>query len=80
MKIKKTAIMTAMREEADHIIKNYGLTLSSELQNLFIYENENIVLALAGIGKVQAAIGATYLFQNYSFEKLINIGIAGSLM
>ncbi len=78
--MKKTAIITAMREEADHIITNYGLTLKAQLKNLFIYENENIVLALAGIGKVQAAIGATYLFQNYSFEKLVNIGIAGSLM
>ncbi|NVP17501.1 5'-methylthioadenosine/S-adenosylhomocysteine nucleosidase [Candidatus Gracilibacteria bacterium] len=73
-------IITAMQEEAEHIIKMYGLKNTKKLKNISIYENDNIVLALAGIGKVQASIGVTYLFLNYDISKLINIGIAGSLL
>ncbi|MDD2907186.1 MAG: 5'-methylthioadenosine/S-adenosylhomocysteine nucleosidase [Candidatus Gracilibacteria bacterium] len=73
-------IITAMQEEAEHIIKLFGLKNTKKLSNLIIYENEKIVLALAGIGKVQASIGTTYLFLNYDISKLINIGIAGSLL
>ncbi|MDP2090218.1 MAG: 5'-methylthioadenosine/S-adenosylhomocysteine nucleosidase [Candidatus Gracilibacteria bacterium] len=78
--MKKTAIVTAMREEAEHIIKLYGLINTNKLENIIIYENENIVLALAGIGKIQASIATTYLFINYDISRLINIGIAGSLL
>ena len=76
----KTAIITAMKEEADHIIKQYNLTETKKLHTLSVFENEDIVLALAGIGKVQAAIGTTYILENYIVDKLINVGIAGSLL
>lgn len=78
--MQKIAIITAMGEEADHIIALYELTQTKKLQNITIYENDGIVLALAGIGKVQASIAVTYLFLNYEISKLINIGIAGSLL
>lgn len=78
--MQKVAIITAMREEADHIISLYTLTQTKKLQNITIYENDGIVLALAGIGKVQASIAVTYLFLNYEISKLINIGIAWSLL
>lgn len=81
------AIITAMKEEAEHIINRYSLNLVKEFKNIKIYEwvnefspdKEKIVLALAWIGKIQAAIATTYLFENYDIFKLINIWIAGNL-
>lgn len=78
--MQKIAIITAMREEADHIISLYNLTQTKKLQNITIYENDGIVLALAGIGKVQASIAVTHLFLNYEISQLINIWIAWSLL
>lgn len=78
--MKKTAIVTAMREEAEHIIKLYWLINTNKLENIIIYENENIVLALAWIWKIQASIATTYLFINYDISRLINIWIAWSLL
>lgn len=69
-----------MNEEAGHIIKLYWLKNTKKLKNLTIYENDNIVLALAWIWKIQASIGSTYLFLNYEISKLINIGISWSLL
>ena len=76
----KIWIITAMREEADHIIKLYDLTPKTSLQNIHIFEREDIVLILAGIWKIQATIGTSYLCMNYKIDLLINIGIAWSLL
>lgn len=76
----KIGIITAMKEEADHIIKEYDLKESISLQNIHIYENNDIVLVLAWIWKIQASIGATYLCTHYKLKSLINIWIAGSLL
>lgn len=78
--MKKTAIITAMREEANHIIALYQLTESKNLQNITLYENEDIVLALTWIWKIQASIATTFLFLNYDFKKIINIWISWSLL
>lgn len=78
--LMKIAIITAMREEADHIIGTYDLKEVKRLGTLSIYENETIVLALAGIGKIQASLATAYILENYSVDKLINIGISGSLL
>lgn len=80
-------IVTAMKEEADIIINRFNLKETKKLINLVIFEwereneweKENIVLALTGIGKIGAAIGTSYIFENYQVDKLLNIGIAGSL-
>lgn len=81
------AIITAMKEEADIIINKFGLKETTKKWNLTIFEweyetsdgKDKIVLALAGIGKISAAMATTYLFENYDIFKLINIGIAGSV-
>ena len=86
------AIITAMREEADLIIKKFNLKkikydkIPSWIE---IYEwqrknydedsIEKIVLVLSGIWKIQASLATTYLLENYSIDKLINIWIAGNL-
>jgi hypothetical protein len=46
---KKFAIITAMKEEADYIIDSYNLKKIKELKHMKIYENNDIVLFLAGI-------------------------------
>lgn len=76
----KIAIITAMKEEADHIIKQYNLQEVKRFHTLSIYENETMVLALAGIGKIQAALGTAYVLENYQVSNMINIGITGSLL
>ena len=77
--MQQIGIITAMREEAEHIIERYHLKHVHTLSTLEIYESDDLVLALSGIGKVQASIAASYLCQNYDLESYINIGIAGNL-
>ncbi len=80
-------IITAMKEEADLIIKKFDLKEEKKLKNISIYEwyrdldweKEKIVLALSWIWKIQSSIATTYLFENYQIDKLVNIGIAWSL-
>lgn len=78
--MKKIWILTAMSEEAQYIIDHYGLQKTQSLATISFYENDKIVLALAGVGKVQASIATTLLLQNFHPQYLINIGIAGSLV
>jgi len=47
LNFKKIAIITAMQEEANHIIEMYDLKLIKTFININIYENNNIILALA---------------------------------
>ena len=81
------AIITAMKEEAEIIIKKFDLKETNKLKNIKIFEwkrvgddgEENIILVLAWIGKIQASIATTYLLENYSVDKIINIWIAGNI-
>lgn len=81
------AIITAMKEEAEIIIKKFDLKETNKLKNIKIFEGkrvgddgeENIILVLAWIGKIQASIATTYLLENYSVDKIINIWIAGNI-
>lgn len=82
------AIITAMPSEAEMIIEKYNLSLEKEQGNLKIYsgeihwdedQKERLVLFLCWVGKTHAAFAATYMMENYSPEKIINIGIVGNL-
>ncbi len=78
--MEKIWIITAMKEEAEHIIKLYWLENSKNLENISIYENQRIVLILSWIWKIQSSIATSFLFLNYKISKIINIGIAWSLL
>lgn len=91
MQITK-GIITAMKEEADLIIKKYNLIKSKENnipKNVEIFEwirknldedtDEKIVLLLTWIGKISATMWTTFLLENYNFEKIINVWIAWNL-
>jgi hypothetical protein len=45
----KIGIITAMKEEAEHIIKKYQLKETKKYRHITVYENGNIILVLAGI-------------------------------
>lgn len=76
----KVWIITAMKEEAEHIINKYNLKIVKNFENFKLYENENIVLILSWIWKIQASIWTTYLCLNYNLTKIINIWISWSLL
>ena len=77
--MKKTWILTAYDKEAQHIIDLLGLKFVKKLQHISFYENDNVVLAIAWIWKVQAAIGTTVLISEFWVKKIINVWIAGNL-
>jgi len=69
-------IITAMPEEAQHIIKKYNLEKYKSFQNIHFFKNEKITLVLSWIGKIQASCSTTLLLKENNFEKIINIWIA----
>ena len=77
--MKKTWILTAYDKEGQHIIDLLNLKFVKKLQHISFYENDNVVLAIAWIWKVQAAIGTTVLISEFWVKKIINVWIAGNL-
>lgn len=91
MQLKK-AIITAMKEEAELIIKKYNLVkvewdkIPSTME-IYEWERQNfdedctdkIILILAWIWKIAATMATIYLLENYDVNKVVNIWIAGNL-
>ena len=76
-------IIAAMKSEMETILNNMNnVTEERFVGNTFysgrINDNE-IVLCESGVGKVNAAIAATVLINNYEVNLVINTGIAGGL-
>ena len=69
-----------MSEEAQYIIDHYGLQKTQSLATISFYENDKIVLALAGVGKIQASIATTLLLQNFHPSILSILGLQGVLV
>jgi len=65
-------IVTALKIEAEPIIKHFGLK-----SNKGIYQNGYINLIITGSGKIKSAINTSLLLSKYPY-KTLNIGIAGS--
>ena len=70
------AIVVAFYKEIEPIIKHYKLKKRDAPFELF--ENEEIVVIISGIGKINSAIATTYILNNYDIDFIINFGIAGS--
>ncbi len=77
-------IITALQLEADLIIKSFSLKNTKTIWTLKIFEwirkwdeweEENIVLLVCWEWKTQSAFATTYLCENYSLEKIVNIWI-----
>lgn len=80
-------IITAMKEEADIIIKRFDLKEIKKKKNIVIFEwdrewelwDEKIILVLSWIWKTQATMAITHIFENYNPDKIVNIWIAWNL-
>jgi len=81
-------IITALRLEADLVIEKYNLKETKTIWTLAIFEwervweedeKENIVLLVCWEGKTQSAFATTYLCENYSLDKIVNIWIVWNL-
>lgn len=71
-----TLIHCAMLSEAIYLIEN--LKLKPIEKNPKIYQNQNIILVVSNIGKINTIKALDYIYKNYTIQKAINIGIAGT--
>ncbi len=78
------AIVTAMKEESEILVKKYNLKTYKKFKNWTVFKwklhKNEILLAFSGIGKIQCAMATTWILENFweKITKLINIGIAGN--
>lgn len=76
------AIITAMQKEADVLLDLSSIQKSYILYGKKIYEgvyqNHRFTLCVCGVGKVNAAIGATLMIAQGA-KTLLNLGVAGGL-
>lgn len=69
--------LQAILDRMDHVSTHQIATVTFHTGEL---HGQQIVAALAGVGKVAAAIASTLMCQEYHPEALINIGVAGGLL
>jgi adenosylhomocysteine nucleosidase len=76
----KTFIYTALPCEAKPIIDFYRLKKDTSIKSFAVFSDNEICLAITGIGKTAMAAGIAYtqaLFSSASNPVMLNIGIAG---
>lgn len=78
-----TGILIAMKEEIAKLISLLKEKETIEYKGKTFFkgklENKEVVLALAGIGKVNASYTVTLLIEHFGCDYIINTGIAGGL-
>lgn len=76
-------IICAMRSEIDEIIKYMNPIEETSIYQMQVYvgkiHGKDVVVALSGVGKVNAAISTTLLLSTYPIHKMLNIGVAGGI-
>lgn len=79
----KIGIIGAMQVETKHLLSIMQNVKETKQANLVFNEGEingvNVVLVQSGVGKVNAAICATILINDFKITHLINSGVAGGL-
>ena len=70
------AIVAAFYKEVVFIIKHYNLKKINSPFEVFV--NDEIVVVVSGINKLNSAIATTYVLNNYDIDFIINFGICGS--
>ena len=74
-------IIGALNEELEAIISDLTDLEEVKLKVRTFYKgkinNKEVVIVLAGIGKVNAAITTSLLIENFDVKSIINIGVAG---
>ena len=73
----------AMQSEADILLDQMNVQRSLTVSGKTVYVGKafgkDIALCIAGIGKVNAALGTQVLVSKFGVDKLINFGVAGGL-
>jgi hypothetical protein len=72
----KKAIMVASIHEAALLIKS--LNLKAINSKITTFENDEYVLAISGIGKLNSAITTSHILTKYNVDTILNFGIAGA--
>jgi adenosylhomocysteine nucleosidase len=79
----KIGVIIAMEKEVELFAKNLqNFSKSVIAGKTFLrgnFANKEIITVIAGIGKVNSAICATYLITNFNVDLIVNIGISGGL-
>ena len=81
--MKKIGLLVAMHKEAQDIVAGLSNVITEEYKGktftLGKIGDKEVILALAGIGKVNAAYTTTIMIERYSVDCVINTGIAGGV-
>ncbi|NLB90185.1 MAG: 5'-methylthioadenosine/adenosylhomocysteine nucleosidase [Clostridiales bacterium] len=76
-------IISAMDVEIESLINQLTHCVQTEISSLCFYEgklhSQRVVLAVCGVGKVNAAICTQTMILHFSPKRIINLGVAGSL-
>ncbi len=79
----KIGVIIAMEKELELFAKNlHNFSKSVIAGKTFLQgqlNDKEIIAVVAGIGKTNAAICATYLINNFNVDLIVNIGISGGL-
>lgn len=79
-----TGLIIAMESELQAIVERMEDVTETTIASVTFYQGKlkgtDIVAALAGVGKVAAAIASTLMCQVFKPALLINIGVAGGLL
>lgn len=79
----KIGIIGAMDEELEILLKEMELERTEVKANMNFksgkLHNKNVVVVRSGIGKVNAAICTQILIDDFSVDRVINVGIAGGI-
>lgn len=74
-------IICAMEKESKDFLIAMGEYETIKIHHVTFYKgkikNNEIIFAVSGIGKVQSSMIATLLFDNFTIDKLINLGVSG---
>ena len=68
-------IHTALLCEAQSFIEHFKLKKTNSMPK--IYQNDNILICISGVGAQNTHFTLEYIYANYSIQKAFNIGIAG---
>ncbi len=76
-------ILSAMVEEIDYLVTNYGLQPIDTINGQSLYATSNagttVYILNSGIGKVNSSITTSIVLSKYQIDKLISIGTSGAL-
>lgn len=81
--MKKICIIAAMQKEVELYLQKVGNYETKRINNreyyTFFYDDFDVVLCTAGVGKVCAALTCVELVKNFSADLIINMGVAGGI-